>query len=139
MVDDSVLFCVCVTFSGANYLPCVLILRDNVLFQIQTHKRFEWTLNIQRANLLGNPLSQATKKQLNHRLTMKNENVGYLSAFVCGMLVSSVWNNVGMTGQTQMFLYAKALMMIMMTMVMIMRITACRLIERSVSVYESHS
>ena len=36
-------------------------------------------------------------KRQNNRETEKNENVGYLSAFRCGVLLSSVWKNVGVT------------------------------------------
>ena len=36
------------------------------------------------------------KWRLNNSETVTNENVGYLSYFGCGVLVSSVWKNVGM-------------------------------------------
>ena len=46
-------------------------------------------------NFRGKHLFQATKRQLNG----EKENVCYLPAFSCGVLVSSVWKNVGVTIQ----------------------------------------
>ena len=45
---------------------------------------------------MGKPPFQAMKWRLNNRETVTNKNVGHLSSFGCGVLVSSVWKNVGM-------------------------------------------
>ena len=36
----------------------------------------------------------SNETQLKQQLTLKNENVGYLSTFGCHVLVSSVWKNL---------------------------------------------
>ena len=66
----------------------------HVRCQQSPHSSLIWQYKMHAcANVYGRPLFQGTKQQLNG----EKWNVGYLSVFGCGALVSSVWKNIGMT------------------------------------------